>query len=348
MDKSTDSFPSSPGDLYLRLAEMVTRRYGSTANKTLREVYHLDTSFFKLDPDDLAFLASNQAAVAALLANPQRLAELVDLFVNFTIEFTYASNQFIHLDSAEEARLRKIYTAYLHDMQAVIAQSSSAEALSNDLSGLLARHFGDLRNNISRFFDPSAGDRVEDNVILNQVACFEYSPAFQLNLLGIRLETLQEPVLDLGCGKSGLLVRYLRAQDVQAVGVDRLAGDEDFMIRSDWLSVKLNPNTWGTVISHMGFTNHFIFHHLYRFGSPEKYARQYKHILDSLQCGGSFYYAPGLPFIEQYLPVASYTVHRRQNRQVEGTSLAENRLVDADVMYVAQVTKRASISSTPR
>jgi hypothetical protein len=320
---------------------MVTRRYGSSAGKTLREVYHLDTSFFKLDPGDLAFLDSNRVAVAGLLAHSQRLSELVDLFVNFTIEFTYASNQFIHLNPAEEAHLRQIYTGYLQDMRTVIVQSSSVQELKDDLSRLVARHFGELRDNISRFFDPAPKDAVEDNVILNQVACFEYSPAFQLNLLGIRLETLKEPVLDLGCGKSGQLVRYLRTRGVQAVGIDRIVRDEEYFTRSDWLTAKLSPNTWGTVISHMGFTNHFIFHHLYRFGSPEKYARQYMSILESLQPGGSFYYAPGLPFIEQYLPAGSYTVNRRQNRQLAETSTAENRLIDADVLYVAQVIKKS-------
>lgn len=62
----------------------------------------------------------------------------------------------------------------------------------------------------------------------------------------------------------------------------------------------------------MAFTNHFLFHHLYRHGDIEPYGRQYIEVLKSLRLRGSFYYAPGLPFIETYLPPETYRVSRKQ------------------------------------
>ena len=122
---------------------------------------------------------------------------------------------------------------------------------------------------------------------------------------------LAQPVLDLGCGKPAQLVTYLRDHGIEAVGVDRLVDQAPYLIRSDWLSFELPPRTWGTIISHMAFSNHFIFQHLYKYGQGADYARRYMAILNALKPGGSFYYTPGLPFIETYLPADQYTVTKR-------------------------------------
>jgi hypothetical protein len=95
------------------------------------------------------------------------------------------------------------------------------------------------------------------------------------------------------------------------VGVDRSASDSTDLIQADWLDYKIEHGAWGTIISHMAFSNHFVFQHLYKHGQVEPYARQYMAILKALKPGGSFYYTPGLPFIEAYLPEDSYQVARR-------------------------------------
>jgi hypothetical protein len=84
------------------------------------------------------------------------------------------------------------------------------------------------------------------------------------------------------------------------------------LISGDWLNFPIEPEKWGTVISHMAFSNHFLFHHFYRNGQPEAYARQYRNILNGLKPGGSFFYSPGLPFIEALLPRNEFTIYRRQ------------------------------------
>jgi hypothetical protein len=145
-------------------------------------------------------------------------------------------------------------------------------------------------------------------VILKQVVCSEYSPQLQLEVLGINPDTLLQPVLDLGCGKSGRLVTYLRSLGMDASGVDRLVDPVEGLFAADWFNLPLTTGHWGTILSHMAFSNHFLFHHRYKNGQPETYARQYMALLSALKVGGTFYYAPGLPFIECFLPPARYQV----------------------------------------
>ncbi|MGB8953820.1 MAG: class I SAM-dependent methyltransferase, partial [Tumebacillaceae bacterium] len=146
-------------------------------------------------------------------------------------------------------------------------------------------------------------------------ACAEYTPELQLQLLGIDAENIQEPILDLGCGEHGRLVHHLRERGYQAIGVDRTVIESSHLIKSDWLQMPVTNETWGTVISHMAFSNHFAHHHMRKDGEPEGYAKMYMSILRSLKKGGRFYYAPGLPFIEELLPPEQYRVTRIQNEE---------------------------------
>ena len=75
----------------------------------------------------------------------------------------------------------------------------------------------------------------------------------------------------------------------------------NFLFQINWLESTFPSNTWGTVISHMAFSNHFTHHHLKTDGKFEAYARKYMEILNALKVGGSFIYTPGLSFIEELL-----------------------------------------------
>lgn len=305
-----ETTPSDP-DFFARMTEMVARRYRASAGKSLRDVYQLDAGFLDTG-SDAEFAVRHRTEILAVLADPGKFAQLVDLFVDQTIEFTYASNQFIQLDDREQAELRRLYTLYLRRIRSLLASIRTAEELAAGLHGLVLDHFRGLRANIARFFDRAAGEDEQANVILQKVVSAEYAPELQLEVLGITLELLQPPVLDLGCGREGGLVRYLNAQGIPAVGVDRVVEPAPELIQADWLSYPLEPGSWGAVISHLAFSNHFVFHHHYRYGRVEPYARQYMAILRSLKVGGSFYYTPALPFIEQFLPAEKYRVRRWQ------------------------------------
>lgn len=134
-----------------------------------------------------------------------------------------------------------------------------------------------------------------------EVVCSEYSPGLQLRVLG--LEEVRGPALDVGCGERRGLVAALRGRGISAEGIDRVHGD-------DWLRYAYGLDRWGTVVSHHGFSLHFLHHHLRPGPTALSYARVYMDILRSLQVGGVFAYAPGLPFIEAMLPGSTYRVVR--------------------------------------
>lgn len=298
-------------DFFARMADVIARRYDLNADKSLRDVYQLNVDFLDTR-SDVDFAIHHREEILAVLADRQKFEQLVDLFVRRAIEFTYASNQFVQINRTKEAELRRIYSGYLSEIRQMLAESRSEPEISVRLSWLVKEHFQNLRTNISSFFDPTTGADTQSNVILQKVVCAEYTPEMQLEILGVQPDALLQPVLDLGCGKSGKLVQYLRQNGIQATGVDRVVDSSLNLIQADWLGYPMVPDDWGTVISHMAFTNHFLFHHLYRHGSIEHYARQYMSILKSLKKQGSFYYAPGLPFIEAYLPQETYQVTPKQ------------------------------------
>ncbi len=143
--------------------------------------------------------------------------------------------------------------------------------------------------------------KYRENPNLFEIKCAEYSPDFQMNLLNVSIETIKQSVLDLGCGSKASLVHFLRKKGIEAFGVDRNVDTMDYLFKVGWLECPFKSNTWGTVISHMAFSNHFVHHHLKSGGRIESYAIKYMEILNSLIEGGSFFYAPSVPFIEELL-----------------------------------------------
>lgn len=276
------------------------------------DVYQVNNDFLRLEQENLDFLFNNRAAVIRLLDDPDQSINLVNVFIANSLEFTYNNNQFIHLDDDEHQRLFRIYLVYIQGMRTLLAENSDFDTFQNNFSILVKDHFKDLSGNISRFFDRETGWQIQENIILKQVICGEYSPQFQMNLLGLDEKTLAEPVLDLGCGKTGTLVKHLRTLGFKAIGVDRIVEANPSLKSADWFDLDLKPDTWGTIISHIAFSNHFLFHHRYKKGKPDAYARLYMRILQSLKSGGKFIYSPGLPFIEQYLPVDRFIVTSRK------------------------------------
>jgi hypothetical protein len=144
----------------------------------------------------------------------------------------------------------------------------------------------------------------------SEAVCAEYSAETQLRVLGLDLRSMHEPVLDVGCGAEAHLVAAMRQFGLDATGIDRHA-EAEHTIAADWSEFRFAPSSWGTVVSHLAMSLHFVHRHLGADAEPaQRYARKYMEILKSLQVGGSFVYAPSLPFIEEMLPVQSYRVRR--------------------------------------
>jgi hypothetical protein len=149
--------------------------------------------------------------------------------------------------------------------------------------------------------------------------CAEYTAEFQLAILRIEPTRTLGPFLDIGCGEGAALVATMRASGVDAMGIDQYCGSPDgSVLRANWLEFSYRADYWGTIVSHMAFSNHFS---RALTTDPELaalYRSVYLEILDSLKPGGSFRYAPALRREEAALDRARFSVERMGNIPGEG------------------------------
>lgn len=170
----------------------------------------------------------------------------------------------------------------------------------------------------------------------------EYSVELQLSILGLEVETLRPPILDVGCGPDARLVQHLRGLGLEAWGVD-LDASEPFGIGGDWLQFDYGERRWGTVISHQAFSLHFLHHHFRRGEAARRHGEVYAAILRGLAPGGSFVYTPSLPFVESVLPGSAYRIERRPlpPELAAGLEWVRRLAPEMEVSYASRVTKRS-------
>ncbi|MHB1293773.1 MAG: methyltransferase domain-containing protein [Anaerolineae bacterium] len=304
---------SSTGDVLARMQDLIRYQVAANTRVSLSEVPRLDGNAYRVHPRLLAFFVEEREGILEVLAGDladverSRREGLVHLFLTATRSFLYRDNQFLSLLPEEQEELTGLYITYLSEMAEMAAQARDTRQTTRRLKAVISAHLARLRVFIARLEE---AHRVGEVSLIEQAAvCAQYSPALQLEVLGATLETLRAPILDVGCGYDGALVQHLRAAGMEAYGIDRLVAPVPFLQEADWLTYRYEPETWGTVLSHLAFSNHFVFHHLYQRGRPQAYAAAYMAILGSLREGGAFYYAPGLPFIERFL-LERYTITR--------------------------------------
>lgn len=275
-------------------------------------------SEFNFSPATLSYIKEHFADLKCL--NPQEEERLLDYLVSKGIEALCQANQFYEFDSFDRSTLRKIYRKLLENIKGL-----SEDKVEEELRVLAKRHYRALQNWLKRS-NPFAKSLypVVTSYLEQEVVCGEYAAQTQLQILNIDINNVQEPILDLGCGQQTFLVKYLKAAGLKAYGVDRNVTATDNVFQSDWFEFVLEDKSWGTIISNAGFSNHFQHHHLRVNGNYTRYAVRYMEILKSLKAGGAFYYAPDLPFIEQYLDVAKFQV---QKKVVAGTAYSATKVV---------------------
>lgn len=214
-------------------------------------------------------------------------------------------NQYYAFDEQATMDLREIYAGLFSDMR---SHRDSTEELSR-------KHFQNLQQWLKKSNPFAEKVFADENETIEPVACSEYSPGLQLAILQIEPAGLMEPVLDIGCGRRGNLVKYLCQKGVDAYGFDRFSFDGPNFLKADWLAFDYGEDKWGTITSNLGFSNHFNHHHVREDGNFIGYAKTYMTILHALKVGGSFHYAPDLPFMERYLDANKYQIMRKN---VEG------------------------------
>lgn len=226
---------------------------------------------------------------------------LLEYLTTKALEEFFRINQYYSFDVVAKQKLRAIYTDLVDSFKE-----------NRDLHEISENHFTRLKNWLSETNHFSEEIYTKENEKLDGIVCAEYSPLLQIKLLGIDLSSIVEPVLDIGCGKAGALVSFLRNQGIGAFGFDRIKTETMYCSDSDWFEYDFGVQKWGTIISNLGFSNHFKHHHLRVDGNYIEYAQKYMEILHALKIGGSFYYAPGLPFIETYLDSKEFNVTTHQ------------------------------------
>jgi SAM-dependent methyltransferase len=218
-------------------------------------------------------------------------------------------DQFYSFSAAQEDAVLNAYSRFCEDLS---RPDLWTDAASKRLGAAVVEHRLRLRSAFARPLRPSP--------------CFYYGAIFQLALLGIDAAALEGPVLDLGCGPDATLVEGLRSLGIEATGVDRsLRRPGPYLVEADWMDFPLPEGAWGAVVSHMAFSNHFARRRLESGGRDIAYARRYREILISLRPGGTFYYAPSLPFIERFVDREEFSVETREVAPGLGTAAIRRR-----------------------
>ena len=244
---------------------------------------------------------------------------MIDYLTDESLQEFCRVNQYFSFDSKSVNALKGIYAQLNDNIRAMDVAPDQTT-----LKELSQQHYAKLCDWLvqTNAFAGTMYDNSQETV--QPVACSEYAPDLQLALLHIELETLQQPILDIGCGRELNLVNYLRDNGFEAYGIDRFENNNPFYTKTDWLEYDYQPNFWGTVISNLGFSNHFVHHNLRVDGNFKVYAQKYMEILASLKTGGSFCYAPNLPFIEKHLDKNKF---QYSGFQIEGSEFGASLVV---------------------
>ncbi|MDD4969205.1 MAG: hypothetical protein PHT07_07210 [Paludibacter sp.] len=244
--------------------------------------------------------------------------EMIDFLTDEALQEFCRVNQYFAFNAESVVELKDIYRQLNQNIKSL--PGNTAQETLNTISEVHYRNLCDWLVHTNAFAGTMYSN---DQKYAKPVACSEYTPDLQLNILQIDLKKLKVPVLDIGCGREMNLVNYLRDHGIEAFGIDRFDNDNPYYTKTDWLEYAFEPDKWGSIISNLGFSNHFIHHNLRSDGNYREYALKYMEILGSMKTGGTFYYAPDLPFIEMHLERTKY---RHTGYSIQGSEFKASRI----------------------
>lgn len=230
-----------------------------------------------------------------------RMEKIIDNTVETVLLEFYRTNQYIDFNMESKALLKQVYILLFQD---IIVNGL-------DLQVVQERHYARLAKLLSITNPFTAIINPPNNIYVSGAVCAEYSAEFQLFILGLKLSGIKGPLLDVGCGENAELVNYMRAVGIEAYGFDRICSDKKaYLSKENWFEYDFGLLKWGTIVSNIAFSSHLINHHLREDGKHSEFAVVYMKILNSLVVGGSFIYAPAIPFIENCLQISQFCVER--------------------------------------
>lgn len=211
----------------------------------------------------------------------------------------YKSNQYIYFNDDEEKEIETIAKDLIRNL--------SYDSI--EISEIESKHFDNIKKFIYKTNIHIYNLNKNDDKYVKSFVCSEYSAEFIIDLFNLDMSTLKEPILDIGCGSHGNLVRFLKEEGLETYGFDRLS-KFNFVIEKDWFDFEYGINKWGTIISNLSFCSHYLHNYSNNYDLLSQYEETYEKILNSLNKGGIWIYAPSLPFIEDKLDKNKYIVER--------------------------------------
>ena len=260
--------------------------------------------FYSGKENKLEFISETRELIQEIEKSPiENQEKIIEFTVSKALSEFYKVNQYYYFDNDRQEKLKEVY----RNLYKEIIETDQQK----DIDTIAEDHYDRLRKWLKQS-NPFAIKIYPENLsAIEEVVCAEYSAEIQMEILGMDISKLEGPVLDIGCGAKAQLVKTLAANGFETFGFDRNATPAKYLEKADWMDFHFTPNHWGTIISNLGFSNHFRHHHLRSDGDFTAYARKYIEILQSLKPGGAFYYAPDLSFIETYLDPEIYEISRK-------------------------------------
>lgn len=271
-------------------------------NKSKNLLFENVTQIMNVEP---SFLAALEELLNSNIGDKSE--EVHSEFISFAakelVKRLYSINPYLRVSKVQVGNLEQIYRRTWQRM----IKTGNIKTTLNEF------HYPELSKWLATLYPEKFQQSLKFSSGIGRVTYEEYSAELQIELLGIDIAHIKQPVIDIGCGSQANLVRYLRSLDVEAYGIDRqLEIHEPYLNQVDWFDFYFEPNRWGTVISNMGFANHLNYAYLHDISQLEHYLLKMKEIIESLSASSYFYYAPSLPFVEDKLSAKSYKVERKQ------------------------------------
>jgi hypothetical protein len=300
-------------DLREWLLASITQRFRSNADLALRDYIFSNSLFHFIAAEQVRFMFAHRAELIEEMRSADTVLELVKHCIESTKRYTYERNQFVNFTAEYDELLHAQYMDFIQQVCVALQKSDTETMLGSEMVSVLQAHHERLRLIMASYCVTYQDEDLRANPLLRTVPCEEYSTRFQLSIMGLKLDELIEPVLDIGCGMNGSLVHYLREHGISAYGVDRLAPESAFFFKSDWFDFDYGSRPWGSILAHQSLSTHFIYAYLHQPVSIEKFAKLTMKILGNLQTNSFLCYAPGMPFFENQIEkMTQFSLERRK------------------------------------
>ncbi len=250
--------------LYQELLEIMNYQY---KNNEKRNIFSINNSEL-FASETIKKLIDIRDGISSL--TKEEKISLSNIYLKSFLSRFYNINQYIYFNAESKNMIKCIGLLLIEDL-------SNMEL---DLKDIEKNHLDRIQKLI--YYTNPIIYNLNNNHSLNakEFICSEYTGSFLIELLKIDIDKLKEPILDIGCGSSGNLVKELRNLGLEIYGFDIEVESEELII-GDWFTYDYGNAKWGTIISNLSFTNHFLHHHNNNSDMINNYGKTYMSILDS-------------------------------------------------------------------